>query len=541
MAEPQLVDYIKKAREAGQADEQSKKLLSQNGWTEAEIKDAFAALEQPKIQPQQAQPQPQQQPQVQQQQKPQPQAQPVTITQAQPQYKPQTQSPELAMQSNMPKTKKSHLVLKLLVVLIILVVIGGVGYFAFGQYVRLPMNLPWSFGNISGPNPESIISKAFNNLSAAKTENFNSELSLTGKDIKMSTGGGAFNLNAKIDGGVDSAKNLADVKATITGNATDDALNKYNLSATGEVKMVKKDFYFQLSDVNLGGAEGFLTMLGMPDISQLKGQWIKFQTDGSTQPAQASQNTKTALDKIVKILVDQKTYDISQLPDNNGTQGKEYHYYVSLNQQKIIGVSSDLFNVVKDYYPSLTLADFQKDINDAFGKIGKIGADVFIGKTDNFFHKVEFTSNIDISKFVNQATGTIQINYTLNQASMSQPVKVAAPANFKNFQDIFAPLLKKTKLQADMTQINFVAQSVFSTKQSYSSLCINGLLSGYLKMGLLGLSNDIVAQGAKTPVCLSAVKNYCVSTQLADGSYSCVGKSGSLGTTKCVSASTVCK
>ena len=44
MAEAQLIDYIKKAKAAGQADDQSRALLLKNGWSEQEINDAFAAV-----------------------------------------------------------------------------------------------------------------------------------------------------------------------------------------------------------------------------------------------------------------------------------------------------------------------------------------------------------------------------------------------------------------------------------------------------------------------------------------------------------------
>ena len=50
--EQQLVDYIKKARGADQSDTQSRSLLYKSGWTEAEVNDAFAALDGPQTQPQ---------------------------------------------------------------------------------------------------------------------------------------------------------------------------------------------------------------------------------------------------------------------------------------------------------------------------------------------------------------------------------------------------------------------------------------------------------------------------------------------------------
>ena len=52
MAEQQLIDYITKARVAGQSDDQTSSLLYKNGWTEVEVKEALAALAQPKPQPQ---------------------------------------------------------------------------------------------------------------------------------------------------------------------------------------------------------------------------------------------------------------------------------------------------------------------------------------------------------------------------------------------------------------------------------------------------------------------------------------------------------
>lgn len=42
MIEPQLVDYIKKAKAAGQQEEQTKNLLKKNGWTDSEITEAFS-------------------------------------------------------------------------------------------------------------------------------------------------------------------------------------------------------------------------------------------------------------------------------------------------------------------------------------------------------------------------------------------------------------------------------------------------------------------------------------------------------------------
>ncbi|MEK6897663.1 MAG: hypothetical protein AABW93_03980, partial [Nanoarchaeota archaeon] len=73
MANPQLnelVDYIKKASQAGQTDQQTRQILSKNGWSDAEVNEAFASIStiKPQAQPQVKQPvqQPSQQSQQQQ-------------------------------------------------------------------------------------------------------------------------------------------------------------------------------------------------------------------------------------------------------------------------------------------------------------------------------------------------------------------------------------------------------------------------------------------------------------------------------------------
>ncbi len=141
MADPQLIDYIKKARSAGQGDDQTKTLLVQNGWSAEEINQAFSAINQPKP----AEHQVSGQPEINIQQRPY-QAKPSQTFQnrSQQQYekKPtQSLSPETLyqkqpMDSQMPRTKSrggSGLVLKLLAIFILLAVIGVGGYFALSQ------------------------------------------------------------------------------------------------------------------------------------------------------------------------------------------------------------------------------------------------------------------------------------------------------------------------------------------------------------------------------------------------------------------------
>lgn len=199
MAEPQLIDYIKKARSAGQGDEQSRSLLSKNGWTDEEVNEAFSAIDpgqtqpHPEVQPEpqvKSQPRPQlvdyinkarrdgtpddqsrsflvkngwteeelnnafasaepAQPKIEPQVSGQPQIniQPEATSQPEIQYQPQYES--RPAQSDMPKTGGGAMrfILKLFIILILLAIIGAGGYFAIVQKDLLSnlFNKAWSY------------------------------------------------------------------------------------------------------------------------------------------------------------------------------------------------------------------------------------------------------------------------------------------------------------------------------------------------------------------------------------------------------------
>ncbi len=573
MADPQLLDYIQKARQAKQADEQSRTLLSSNGWTEAEINDAFASLDQsqPKVEPQVQQPEIKPQPEPQLSQQPEPQIQPQEETHVEIQHpEPQTMPTQAqVIQDVMPtEKKKSHLILKLLIVLIILIVIGGAGYFAAAQYLNFPLPFNFSFSSVK-PQPEVVISKAWDNLKTIKSENFNSTISFAGKNVIVNGMSGDFNLSGNANGGVDTNSKLADLKVSLSASATDAKTpgNKYAVSLMSEAKIIQKDLYLQLSDINLGALQTILTMSGGPDVTKMTGQWVRFQNDQATQQditdqikgasgqeVGTTQEQQDALNKIVKILLDKKVYDISQLADNNGTEGKEYHYSVSLNQQKLIAASPDVFNVLKDYYtttnpgqplsPDMTLESLQKGINEAFDKVGSVSVDLFIGQKDNFFHKIQFSKSLDISKFDSKSSGNVTVSYEIDQAGINQPVVVAAPDKFVDAKDFFSAFASTFALKGNISQLGFMAEGVYSANKSYASLCSRGMLNGYQNpygKNLIDLNNSIVTNGAKKPACFSDANGFCISIQLTDGSFMCIDKTGVVGKTKCVSATTVCK
>jgi len=369
-----------------------------------------------------------------------------------------TQTPAVPSMVIKPK-KKNVLPIVIVSVLALILLSGGI---VLAAKIWDP---PW---NPFRPSPESVIQKAWNNLKSVKSETFNAEVSLKSDKIEANGSGGSLDLSFKANGGVDYSdpeNSLSDVQGSVRVSLTDitNPTTDYKFSLAGESRLIKKDFYLKLDEIDLGGLEGFLMMFFGVDTSKIKGQWIRFQADAIAQQempqysAMTSEEKKNAekeaqdtIDKIVKVLLDKKVYDIDQLEDNQGLEGKEYHYYISLNQKKIIEASPELFNILKEYYsnlnpgvelpPDFTLEEFQKGINKMFDMVGKVGIDLFIGKNDGYFRKFQIIKDFDLSKFDEAYKGNISLIYKIEQTGINKPVQVVAPEQYKDFQDILSEM-----------------------------------------------------------------------------------------------------
>jgi len=164
MMEQQLVDYIKKAKAAGQPDQQTRSLLHQNGWTDAEINEAFSAADQPKPEPPSDF-------------RPQLKTEPQTGPSSQYQV---SGKPDINLKTaeDEPEVKSargggvSHLALKILTALILLCVISVGAYFAFfdGDIVQDIVDKTISYFSPS-VTPESVESESETTSVESSAEN----------------------------------------------------------------------------------------------------------------------------------------------------------------------------------------------------------------------------------------------------------------------------------------------------------------------------------------------------------------------------------
>lgn len=580
-AEPQLVDYIKKAKEARQADDQTRNLLYKNGWTEAEVSEAFASVGQPQAKPQpqtqpQAKPQPQIQPQAQPQVQSQPQAQAQPQTQVKNQSQPQAASqpqaqpqPSMAaQQSNMPRMRgKHHPILKALLVLIVIVVIGAVGYSVAGQYYNLPYSdILW---NLFSPKPETVISKMMENMKNVKSYRAISqvEIGATDNTTKASQGKLTVNTNNEFDitdvNNVKSDGNLT-INLTAPGSLTSPATVSASMAVIGKV------FYFKLDNAVIPDSytyEGETVAVPGLDISQFKGKWLKIDQD-SLNAISAVEGGQTALGSQVNISQLNNSQLTKQIQDLVSTEnvlsfskqlnseivsGQDtYHYLMTVDKEKLKDLISKMLALEVQQSGDNTTANSNLFVQNMTGaviasfldSIGGINVEIWVGKSDFMLYQMKVVKAVDLNKIMGITNWTLNLSFSETNSNFNKPITAQAPANAQKLEDVVLPLLKAQKIKTDMSQIGTTVQTVFTEKKSYSSVCYKGLLNGYLATygkGLVDLNADIIQQGAAKAVCFSGVQDYCISTQLTDGSYLCIDKNNAIGKTKCTSYKTVCQ
>ena len=443
---------------------------------------------------------------------------------SQPQPKPQTQFglQDLRMdQEPMPAKRKSHLALKLAVVLIVLSILGGAGYIVAGQYISLPkISIPWNF-NFSTPitsTSDTTIKNMLANLNTVKslhtTIQGNINVSDSNKNILNK-------LAVKIDGDSGEAQSSFNVSTELNtpGYST--------LSSLGstDVIYINNAAYFKFTNIDIpSNYYGF-------NSASISEKWLTIDQN-SLEPLYGS-SVQTGFPenlilKIKNIISSENVLSNVKKIDEQVVGGQNtYHYSGTIKNEKLKTLTSKIAALLPvDYLIRAT---------------GDINIEMWIGKTNYMLYQIKIAETpIDASKFYSNTGVNLTAAFVINNSDFNKTLAIQEPQGAQKMETVLASWLKSKKIKATMSQIESVAQTLLSTKQIYSTLCKAGQLNGYLKMGLQGFANDIISQGGTRPVCFSEAQNYCVSSQLSDGSQFCVGVNGA-GKTKCLSTKTVCQ
>ncbi len=530
MVEPQLVDYIKKAREAQQTDEQTRALLYKNGWSEAEVREAFSAIIQP--QPQiiaQPQPQPQYQPQAS------PQAQPEPDTKVEIRQQPQqAQQPQYQAQP-MASKKKSHWVLKLFIVLFILVALLGGGYYVASQYYGFSI-----VNYMGGDNPETVLKKMSNNMKAAKTYNMAAKLSAEMSGSEME---GVSSLSMNVEGGVDFS-NASNPKEDLT--IAFDALNTSGDSSSADISVISVDKALYVKTDNVSLPEEMSKDI---NLSQITEKWLKIDQDTASYLSSIGyQNVNYqnvfegafSASGFEKYLAEDMFTFNSVLADESINGEDSYHYSLKISKDKIESLLNESFASSGGY----NNADTQNMAPMIAEVIGDINVETWIGKKDYMLYKYQIDKTINLSDVISFLSGSLKLKIERTNSGFNEPQDITAPSDWVKAEEALEPLLKPYIIKSDMSYLWQISQMIFYEKEGYTSLCSKGWLNGSEEMygqDLININADIKNQGASHPICFSSAEDFCISTQLSDKTYMCIDKNGNLGTVRCSSYSTVCR
>ena len=578
MLEQQLVDYIKKAREAGQADAQTMALLTKNGWTDAEIQEAISSMgqlqetaqskpvvqSQPVVQPEVEVIQPEivSQPQVVAQPQP---AMPSDFSAAKQQ---QDQIQASAKKGNTPYVgKRSHVFVKLLMVLIILVVLGGAAFFVAGQYI----NLPW---NPLKPDAATVIGKMMTNMKDVKTSHSVSKIEFDIINNTNKSEQANILVTAEGDNDVSNA-NSTKGSSTFTIKLMSPMLTSPLATLNVSTVMAAQTLYFKVNNITV--ADAYASYIGA-SASQIQGKWLKLDQDSAkalsaisggsaTMPNVSQADTLTLTKKMQDLVLSENIFSVNKQLDDQVVSGQNtYHYLLTISKDKMKSLMTKVVALEVQEASKMQSANtqsvdmssplmqnmIQSVVTTVVDALGDVNVEVWIGKKDYLLYEAKFDKTIDLSKVLaavgsssTQAQGMqFEIKFDSTGSNFNKTVTIQIPEGAQKVEDMVMPILKQQNITADMSQIGYLAQYLFSTSKSHAPLCNKGMLNGYLANygpTLVQISTDIVAQGAKRPGCFSDATSYCVSIELQNGGFMCVGGAGTVGSAKCTSAKTVCK
>lgn len=475
MAELQLIDYIQKARLAGQADEQSRALLYQNGWTDAEVNDAFTTIDQP-------------QPQVMSQPKVDDQPQVVNQLQPQAQYQPQTTP------NQMPKEKKGMpLILKIFIFLIILVVLAGAGLFVAGQYFNV--NIPW---NPFALSPQAVVKNMMANMKNIKAYHTSIQVSISAaSSANANQTLGSFSLDTEGGTDITDAKNpKADY--TISVNLGLPAAVTSPILANMDVIGVNNVLYLRLNSLQMPTeyTNGINT-------AQILGNWLEADQDSmkaltaaeSSQIGQVTLPPSSASQKMAQeiqnLISSENLVSVDKQLSDQVINGQDtYHYSITISSAKLKDLATKIMNLTTQEAASTqnsgtsagsSLVDGMAGgvANSFIDAVGDINAEIWIGKKDYLLYQVKFDKTIDLNKLFPGANTQLAIKVDDNNSNFNKPITVQEPASSQKIEDFVLPLIKVQQIQSDMSQVGSTAQMLFTADQSYFSLCTKGLLNGY--------------------------------------------------------------
>lgn len=455
----------------------------------------------------------------------------------------------------------------LLPVLVLIFLFGG---FLLATRIWDPLWNPFR------PNPEEVIKKAVLEAKKIKTCEEKIELLLSGKN----EGKIEFKLNVDSKNDVSQPENVkteGKFNLFLSQNGKE-TLPSFEIALAGETKKIGETLYLKITQLP---SFPFLEMTGL-DLSQIKDRWIKIDREsvlnllkemaGEEWTPEVEEMLKENIEKqrvlekklqekIINIFSGKQFYLVKkELPDEKISGIKVYHYLFALDKKEISKAIFEILEVIeetvlKEYgaTPLIEKEKFKKELEEFFDKLGEIEGEIWIGKKDYLPYKVKLEKKIDLSKFVNEK-GEFLIKLDIENSKFNLPLKIEAPSESKDLDEILTPFLsklkeerEKEKIKVEMSYLKNVAEFIYVNENSYQSLCQNLLLNkNHPIYGFeLRMIEDAImkAQGGILNLsCYSSKESYCITVDLISKKKYCIDSthfSGEIGeNSKCLGKGT---
>jgi hypothetical protein len=359
---------------------------------------------------------------------------------------------QMPTQQNYEKPK-SHFLLISLFLIILLAAVGVGSVFALNYF-----DPEW---NPLRPAPEQVILQAWENQKTITSQKFDFKMFINGSQMEDYLEDLTVNLSAQGGGDWSDQENLKHQAAgSFSAYVTDEAGQQYKIMVAAESRYLDKQFFVKLGPLDLGELEQLLMIFGL-DVNKFENQWIRFRVEEAVEDvgqiygvplAEQTEDEKyyrEAIEKIVRLLLDKKVYDISQLPDIVGNEGIEYHYGILLNKERLIATLPEIYDILIEYRDKISgledapeKQDFINEattgITDLFDKYGPFELEISIGKKDKFFRSVQFSKTFDGTA---EKLGILKIDFSDRNSAINQPFDVEAPSSYVDFETLMTNYL----------------------------------------------------------------------------------------------------
>ena len=551
MTNQELLNYIRQQSSQGTSEEEIKSKLITSGWSETDIKEAFALVSDSVLPPAPPNPFPQS----------------------------DSRSPvfprsSYANETHFNQESKSNPVKSIILAFIIIII---------ATVVSLAAKIWDPLWNPFRPDPDELISRMV--LEMEKLDYLRSEVKIEISANKE--GEKTFNFLIDHAGDYDNSDNQNTRTAGVFNIAG--SSNGTQLTVSGENKNIGDISYIKLTTLPV--------IPEMPvDLNRLKNQWFKIDSESSRElfkvmAADAPREMqlmfgqmieiqleiqkemqKEIEEKFGKLLLDEDLYLIrKKLPDGKIRNQKVYGYIVALNNKKLREVFLETMEIYTGIYlekmfslmlntemfpedlrpPAAEIRQMKAEMEEAkeegikemekgldrfFEKIGDIEGEIWVGKNDFYLYRVKMEKELDLAEFQPREEVRIMVKLNMDFSSFNEQVEVDAPKEYKGFEEVFVPLMaeiieaslgearlraKDARIIANMSQFRALAEIYYSNRkpQGYVNFCTSE--------DAAIISKDVIVQGGMKFAChvqtgAGAGNSYCIKVQLNSGDWWCI-------------------